>query len=332
MPQRKKFEKLQPKQCSNTSHAASSKGAISMLQEYVQGSHTFHMPSNYSVLQWTFDSQMADAATLEFRATVAFLLEGVPHHIAGSWQPKKRDAQRDAAERALNLFVGRWGEQLLQRSQDNLKQQFGSNLECCRSNIELLEEFCQESSMCRDEALCWSISWEANTCRATVGITVLNVAHQFAGSLCNSEAEACADVAGKVLWYLQCPNFSSAYEPDPAAAAIVTRKIAPPPPHWAHDSVSEGALEVAERKTAIMRVQNRLQQVFSQQLKPGMSVWAWSYEVDPNDEEWPTLCRATVNVPVIGETFTGDWVRGQRDAQLDTIQWVTSFLDTFGQS
>merc|ERR1740117_943028 len=38
------------------------KGAISMLQEYVQCSQTFIVPANYSVLQWDFDSQMADAA------------------------------------------------------------------------------------------------------------------------------------------------------------------------------------------------------------------------------------------------------------------------------
>merc|ERR1719272_81679 len=59
------------------------KGAISKLQEFVQCSQTFNVPANYSVLQWDFDSEMADSATLQFRAIVAFLLNGVPHHVAG---------------------------------------------------------------------------------------------------------------------------------------------------------------------------------------------------------------------------------------------------------
>merc|ERR1711971_183616 len=102
--------------------ATGTKGAISMLQEFVQCSQNFHIPPNYPVLQWSFDSQMADSATLEFRAVVAFLLEGVPHHVAGTWQLKKKDAQRDAAERALGLFVGRWSVEVLREDSTNASQ------------------------------------------------------------------------------------------------------------------------------------------------------------------------------------------------------------------
>ena len=44
---------------------------------------------------------MADNTNLEFRAQVSFLLDGVPHHVAGAWQQSKKLAQRDCAERCL---------------------------------------------------------------------------------------------------------------------------------------------------------------------------------------------------------------------------------------
>lgn len=330
MPSRHKSVKGMPKQCTSTSVESASKGAISMLQEFVQSSQTFSVPSNYSVLQWTIDSQMADAATLEFRAIVVFLLEGVPHHVAGMWQPKKRDAQRDAAERALNLFVGKWSEQIASTAHgatpmDN--QKISPSVEVQTIEEDLLHKYCQQSDACCGTPPSWIVTWDAGACQATVSITLLGVPHQFAGAAqCSAEA-ARVDAAKRVLWYLQCPGFQDLYEPHPAAAAIVSGKIPSAPANWARDSVSDDALEVAERKTAIMRVQNRLQQTFSQQLRPGLSVWTWSYEMDPKDEDWPVLCCASVNIPIIGKTFTGDWRRGQRDAQLDAIRQVTTFLD-----
>jgi len=296
-----------------------------MLQEFVQCSQTFNVPSNYSVLQWEFDSQMADAATLEFRAIVAFLLDGVPHHVAGIWQPKKQDAKRDAAERALELFHGRWGEQ-------SGREQEISTLSpstVVMKAEELLTECCQNLDVCSATPPSWSVRWEAGTCRATVEMKLLGVPHQFAGADQISEEEARADVARRVLWYLRRPGFQDVFEPDPAGPAITTMKIPRPPTAWA-GSTADGAVEIAERKTAIMRVQNRLQQTF--ELRPGLSAWSWSYELDPDDEEWPVLCRASVSIPVIGKTFEGMWVRGQRDAQLDTLTQVTDFLDQLPRS
>jgi len=314
-----------------TAAAAAPKGPISMLQEYVQSSQTFHVPSNYSVLQWSFDSQMADAATLEFRAVVAFLLEGVPHHIAGTWQAKKKDAQRDAAERALGLFVGRWGDQAFQPVRYKLPpinnaRSAASGAEQL-SEEELLAQYCKQTTGCGSNSPFFIVHWKGDTAQATVEMTILGVPHQFAGTARSSEAAARMDAARRVLWYLQQPGFEHEFEPDPLSAAVVNMKIPSPPVNWAHDSVEEGALEVAERKTAIMRVQNRLQQTFSHEIKPGCSVWSWNYDMDPTDEGWPVLCRASVNIPVVGKTFIGDWVRGQRDAQLDTIRHVMQLLD-----
>lgn len=325
---RHKGSKVMSKTPKQPQQASAPKGAISMLQEYVQCSQSFHVPANYSVLQWDFDSQMADAATLEFRAIVSFLLEGVPHHVAGAWQPKKKDAQRDAAERALGLFVGRWSEQVLNSEQNCPPLKSLSQPKAFTASEEdALVECCQTLDVLRGTTvpLAWSLPQAASgTCRATVQIMLLNVPHQFAGSPQRSEAEARADAARRVLWYLQCPGFENIYEPDPMAPAITTMKIPRPPAAWA-GATAEGALEVAERKTAIMRVQNRLQQTF--ELRPGLSAWSWDYKMDEKDEEWPARCYATVTIPVIGKKFTGNWHRGQREAQLDTLTQVTEYLD-----
>lgn len=333
---RHKGGRVAQKTSTQSHNDVAAKGAISMLQEFVQSSQTFSLPANYSVLQWEFDSQMADAATLEFRAIVSFLLEGVPHHVAGTWQPKKKDAQRDAAERALHLFAGKtsseralhperalhlFAEKISKRQHRSTPSE-SSIAEA--SEEERLSECCRTLDVCCATPPSWSVSWDSCTCLATVEITLLGVLHKFAGAAQGSEAEARADTAKRVLWYLQSPGFENVYEPDPSAPAIATMKIPRPPAGWA-GFTEEEALEVAERKTAIMRVQNRLQQSF--ELRPGLSAWSWTYDVDADDEEWPVRCRATVTVPVIGKVFTGCWVRGQRDAQLDALSQVTHFLD-----
>merc|ERR1719159_743783 len=83
-------------------------GPISRLQEFVQSDRRYPVSSHRPILSWDFDTRMANAVTLEFRSTVSFVLEGVPHHAVGSWQSSKKGAQRDAAERVLGLLIGMW--------------------------------------------------------------------------------------------------------------------------------------------------------------------------------------------------------------------------------
>jgi hypothetical protein len=309
------------------------KGSISSLQEFVQCSPGFQIPSNYPVLQWDYDQQMADAATLQFRAIVAFLLDGVPHHVAGAWQPKKKDAQRDTAERALVLFTGKWGETLMHK--DDMVRSVAKDEEpeigsLSREEV-LLEEWCQKLTICGHNTPSWSVGKEGELFFVTVEIDLHGVPHKLRGSAMTTEQLAYRDAARRVLWYLQVPGFTDAFEPDSNAPAIVNKEIPKPPEHWAQDPESEHALQTAERKTAIMRVQNRLQQKFSKQLRPGTSVWEWSYDTNAafnaTDDVWPLLYQATVKIPVIGGSFTGEWKRGQREAQLDAIRKVTDALD-----
>merc|ERR1719272_787278 len=79
-------------------------GPISELQEYVQRDRRFPVSSHRPILKWEWNTRMANAVTLEFRATVSFILEGVPHHAAGAWHTSKKSAQRDAAERVLVML------------------------------------------------------------------------------------------------------------------------------------------------------------------------------------------------------------------------------------
>lgn len=300
------------------------KGVISLLQEFVQCSRQFHAPQHRTILQWSFDNRMADFTTLEFRGTVAFLLDGVPHHVAGAWHPSKKFAQRDAAERALSFFVGKWGEQLLVEQEGGSKPAPSAG---GPSEVQILEEFCASYSACGGQAPKFTISWDKGECSSLAEVVLLDVPHQFLGVPKSTEEAASRDTARRVLWYLQCPGFESAFSPDPRAPAVTAKEIPSPPSNWASDAAEDCALQMAERKTALMRVQNRLQQAFARQLRPGQSVWEWSYETDEEDTAWPPLCRATVNVPVAGKKFTGGWARGQRDAQIEACNLVTAFLN-----
>eukprot|EP00440_Ansanella_granifera_P019029 gb/GFBE01020679.1/.p1 GENE.gb/GFBE01020679.1/~~gb/GFBE01020679.1/.p1 ORF type:complete len:471 (+),score=85.53 gb/GFBE01020679.1/:1-1413(+) len=303
------------------------KGVISLLQEFVQCSKQFPSPQHRPILQWSFDTHMADFTTLEFRAQVAFLLDGVPHHVAGSWQPSKKLAQRDTAERCLGFFVGSWGAYLLQQGDSDAGQVAPAGISP-RDAVRQLDAFCRSFAACGGEGPSWSVAWEEGRCSAVAELSMLGVRHKFAGATKRTEDEAKADTAKRVLWYLQCPGFENLFEPDPQSIAVVAKEIPMPPANWASASEDGESVQAAERKTALMRVQNRLQQMFARQLRPGQSVWEWSYETDPDDSAWPPLCRASVQIPAAGRNFEGPWVRGQREAQIEACHLVSAFLST----
>jgi hypothetical protein len=334
-----------------------SKGAISLLQEFVQCSkqHKQVGPQNRPILQWDFDTRMADFAALQFRATVAFLLDGVPHHAVGEWHLSKKHAQRDAAERALGFYVGRWGQHIFTNSvTTDITESADAKHDLMMSlpNQTVLSEeatvmrklyhFCQDCPVLSSGPQ-WSVRWDGGMCQAFLEVPLLGVPHKLGGCFCDSEKTACADAARRVLWYLQCPGFDDSFELDPNARAATARDIPGPPEQWVPATIGEcqdgsendadvHAQHLAERKTALMRVQNRLQQAFARQLRPGQSVWEWSFETDSSGTVWPPLCRATATVPAAGKHFVGEWARGQRDAQLNVCMIVGDFLDAKGGS
>jgi len=299
------------------------KAVISMLQEFVQCSKQFPSPQHRPILQWRFETQMGGFTNLEFRATVAFLLDGVPHHVAGSWHQSKKMAQRDAAERCLAFFVGCWGTYVLEEGGEMID----AELTLDRSNgpVELLDEFCSSFAPCGGEAVVWSIDSDCSGFRACAELSLLGVQHTFAGDHAATEEEAKADTAKRVLWYLQCPGFDQAFEPDPNSHVMTAKELAEPPACWLSPAESS-SVEIAERKTLLMKVQNRLQQHYGKNLKSGQSIWKWTFEM-AEESAWPPLCRATATIPAVGKSFKGAWARGRREAQVETCRQISCFLD-----
>lgn len=306
------------------------KGPIAMLQEFVQCSKAFPLPPNYSALQWTYVERAASKASLEYRATVAFYLEGVPHHAVGGWQPSKKQAQRDAADRALRLFVGKWAEDIKVQPEEaawRSRSSVAGDEEC------LLVEFCAQLPACAGSGPpTWNVEAQEDSpddsrCFAIVELHLHGVPHHLAGSPQRDAAAARADAARRALWYLQCPGFEDLFQ---AERMGVPREIGKPQGGWLCDD-SNQAIDEARRKTAVMRLQNRLQQTFARHLPAGQGVWHWNFESEPDEGapggDWQTLYRAQVTVPVLGKTFSGDWAGGQHDAQLDVIARVSTYLD-----
>lgn len=216
---------------------------ISTLQEFLQDSKTFRVPNQHSVLQWNFEESFASSSSNQFRATVAFLLEGVPHHAAGDWHNSKSGAKRDAAERALGLFVTQWGSQLPQEqvSRSDLSPDSRNLLQNLKNDIvstevDTLMNLCLHFPPCQRALPQLSTSWEEDSCKGFAQISLFGVPHTFAGVPCADEDAARIDVARRSLWYLQCPSFSNKFEVDYEKLAAGSGTIAAPPSDWAVDS------------------------------------------------------------------------------------------------
>eukprot|EP00439_Symbiodinium_sp_Y106_P020976 s5577_g2.t1 len=65
----------------------------------------------------------------------------------------------------------------------------------------------------------------------------------------------------------------------------VSAEIPTPPANWVNVAEDDKSVLAAERKTTVMRVQNRLQQSFAKLLKPGQGVWEWSFESDTAERQ-----------------------------------------------
>lgn len=258
-------------------------GPISELQEYVQSDRRFPVSSNQPVLKWDWDNRMANAVTLEFRATVSFVLAGVPHHAAGAWHTSKKAAQRDAAERVLTMF----------RSQQNTVSrsvEAGKDDALCApemSAVKKLEGFCASlSGKEKADPLSWMCFETATGYQAAVEVCVFgDVVHTLQGAVCGSEQDAYEDTAHRALWYLRAPSHLNAFEASYREVVNETLQL-PPDRLWlreGHTSDSqlyhcEAQQRAAQQKTTLMRVQNQLQKRYGKILPSGTAVWKWSFE------------------------------------------------------
>lgn len=305
-----------------------SKGPIALLQEFIQAHSHVRIPQKRTILQWEYDTRMEDNATLQFSACVAFLHNGVPHYVAGQWLNSKKNAQRQAAESALRFLVANRGVEV-NKVAGAVQDSHVAERDSAGREVRLLHAVYPLLPGCHGEPKWDVIREQDGSCRAVVELCVDGVVHKLAGGAQGDDAAAKLDAARRVLWYLQVPGFEDLFEPNPSAPSVSAKVIPAPPTGWIGDEEEEqDAAHTAERKTAIMRVQNRLQQLLAKRLLNGQPVWEWEYEVDPDDTTWPRLCRATARVAIIGKTFTGGWATGQRAAQVDTADQVAAYLDS----
>ena len=86
---------------------------------------------------------------------------------------------------------------------------------------------------------------------------------------------------------------------------------------------SQAEAELLERKTTVMRLQNRLQKIFAKQLTPGKSVWCWRYEKNEVDHTF----QASVHISLLDRSFTGGWAATHQAAQMEACNQLAAFLD-----
>lgn len=319
--------------------------AVSALQELIQSCSSFS--PHTKILTWTFDQQLEKGNSLEFRATVSFVLGDVPHHFCGGWQTSKKKAQRDTADRVTHY---------LQRARQNIEGGVPAHaaLDIRMIPSDVLEELQaiydsggvevrppvpEGTDGCDfDSTLEWQLeerpskSSGAVECRATVTFYIHDVPHHFCGGWCENRAAESAgadggnaarkDAVERVLWY-----FGKSEEGFQAVERTALTSAGPPPQLSTAAAASSTSVEKQpglEDKTILMQVQNTLQKAFAKDTPPGQRVWVWSYEADEQD---PQLFRARVDIPAWRRVFFGDWCRGKKLAQRNACLVVKEQVD-----
>eukprot|EP00747_Dinoflagellata_sp_TGD_P184025 gnl/TRDRNA2_/TRDRNA2_39331_c0_seq1.p1 gnl/TRDRNA2_/TRDRNA2_39331_c0~~gnl/TRDRNA2_/TRDRNA2_39331_c0_seq1.p1 ORF type:complete len:357 (-),score=69.67 gnl/TRDRNA2_/TRDRNA2_39331_c0_seq1:182-1252(-) len=323
---------LLPEVTDNAAGESGETNAVSLLQEYIQGCSSFS--PHTKILSWNFDQQLEGEHTLQFRATVSFVFNDVPHHFAGGWQTSKKKAQRDTAERVRHYLAKR----------NNAKPEPTSVQAVNHSRLpddvlgelkaaNMGEQLCGAAS---DAVLDWKIAdriaAESGVIeyRATVTFAVHGVPHHFGGAWCSSQEggaiAAKQDTADRVLWYFGQSEDDFVYCDKPLSMRVPGQQtsVIAPPSDAPVGNTQNSASNAADDKTVLMQVQNALQKHFAKETPPGHRVWLWSYQPEPND---PQLFRAHVEIPGWARTFQGAWCRGKKLAQRNACLVVKQYLE-----
>jgi hypothetical protein len=247
-------------------------------------------------------------------------------------------AQRDTAERSLGFFVGRLGDHILGSRfaavdveaglASNGSETVGIDADMLPHEVVVVASFSRQFTGGAGAPIIWSLQWDEGLCQAILEFPMCGVRHQFGGPFCAAIVDAYRETAQRVLWYLGCPGYEDAFMPDSVAVGL-DKALPPAPPNWAAEPEEINAIEDAERKTAVMRLQNRLQQAFSSSLQPGQQVWEWRFKTSAGDQG-TTLVKATVHIPALGHQFSSVHAQVVRNAQLEVCTAVNAYLDADG--
>eukprot|EP00397_Hematodinium_sp_SG-2012_P053329 GEMP01063598.1.p1 GENE.GEMP01063598.1~~GEMP01063598.1.p1 ORF type:complete len:333 (+),score=54.06 GEMP01063598.1:68-1066(+) len=252
------------------------------------------LQGNYQrILHWSFDQQMEDRITLQFKATVSFSLDNVPHHVEGNWQTSKKKSQRDAAERALFHFET-LDEVYVPPSNEGPIATLAKSDPNANYTVEELD----------------------GLHRTTVQVMISSTPHYFRGAWQPTSEQSNEDVAMRTLAYLRVSPYRDEFEAPEVEATQQTSFDMKIP------ADANYASRVAQQKTALMTVQNLLQKVYSKGIQPGQDMWEWMWETDLNGRS-----RVTVQVPVAGRSFAGHWCSGKKEAQRTTCDELKQFLE-----
>lgn len=304
---------------------------ISELQEYVQSDKRYSKKlANRPVLRWELDQRL-QSIKLEFRATVSFVLHGVPHHATGAWLTSKKAAQRDAAERVLIMLKNQWI--IDAKTNDRLWRPTE------KSAVEELSDFVSHDQ--KASPLEWRCIQSEGGWQAMVEVCIFGDAlHTLQGAVCKSEEKAYEDTAARALWYLKAPSHVNAFE---VSHLEVDSETLEPPKEtvWLREGMTndndlhetEEQIRAADQKTRLMRTQNELQKRYGKLLPAGTPVWTWTFESRTEQYLKPSTsldecCRARVWIAGLNQEILGDWCdEGQKAAQLKVCEKVEKILE-----
>eukprot|EP00403_Amphidinium_massartii_P009733 CAMPEP_0178424308 /NCGR_PEP_ID=MMETSP0689_2-20121128/28141_1 /TAXON_ID=160604 /ORGANISM="Amphidinium massartii, Strain CS-259" /LENGTH=453 /DNA_ID=CAMNT_0020045937 /DNA_START=39 /DNA_END=1400 /DNA_ORIENTATION=+ len=223
--------------------------AIAQLQERLQSSENttrFKFPPGVKVLQWSYMQKMADRVL--FRGVLAFLLNGVPQHVAGEWQPCKKFARQSAADAALAVLRGEPAASQVMDvcvdlshilpSQRNADSATSHQRDCVRK----LETFMRNDILAQlpgrtpqgDSMMAWDCERLGATggwC-ASLKVCMQGVTHTFTGPCGPNAEDARTELARRILWHMGHRNFRGLYIVDRTAWHSQQCKVPAAPSYW----------------------------------------------------------------------------------------------------
>mmetsp|Transcript_18374 Transcript_18374/g.42906 ORF Transcript_18374/g.42906 Transcript_18374/m.42906 type:complete len:495 (-) Transcript_18374:17-1501(-) len=233
--------------------------AIAELQEALQTSkcsRLFRYPPGAQVLQWSHVERRGFGGQAMFRAVVAFLCDGIGHHVAGHWQRCKKHSRHDAADIFLQIMRRCWarpvpancgapsvfvdlGERLILAHRHKATQHTPVS---AATLVDLLKETCAQhaETRCAADGVPAEPKWSwhqagPDAWHALVELPLWGVHYMFAGPICNSQELALKETGRRVLWYLggAPPQVSeNTFVPDSSTLLRTECKVALPPKCW----------------------------------------------------------------------------------------------------
>mmetsp|Transcript_33612 Transcript_33612/g.78557 ORF Transcript_33612/g.78557 Transcript_33612/m.78557 type:complete len:280 (-) Transcript_33612:256-1095(-) len=217
---------------------------IAVLQELLQSpAHTSMLkyPPRVRVLHWEYLQNRKVEGVLMFRAVLAFLCNGVPHHVAGRWHRCKKHARRSSAEVALVLVKclhlsdgdAKNSNACVDLSRLTSRHSFEGADPEDPTEARVLEGLLSNLPF-RSSGLDWIFTRNKQTFSwsASIGVCLSGAQYTFLGPDCQAIGDAQAELARRVLWYLGCSDYSSFYYPDRRRLLLERCEVPAAPPRW----------------------------------------------------------------------------------------------------